>query len=359
MKDIKRKSILVVDDTPENLRLLTGVLAEQGYRVRAVSNGKQALSTIQKEPPDLILLDIMMPDMNGYEVCQQLKSNEQTRDIPVIFISALDEIFDKMTAFSIGGVDYITKPFQVEELLARVNTHLTLRRLQEELQDSNQALQAANESLEEKVQLRTAELAEMNKALKAEIEQRIRQQEEKDRLFNVVSQQSEQLRNLTNLLLETQQQQHQGVVRTLHNRVEQNLALLDASLKHIRQLLTQNQADSQVSSLITDQLNEALETLARAQQQTYQVTDDLDRASSDSQSLRANPLLNLSTREREVLQLLVAGKSTTEIADILIITKTTVSTYRQRIMQKLDIYDMPGLVKFAIQHNLTSLQLSD
>ena len=352
-------NILVVDDTPENLRLLAGILTEQAYKVRLALSGVHALTTVQKELPDLILLDIMMPDMDGYEVCRYLKADEKTSDIPVIFISALDEIFDKITAFSTGGVDYITKPFQVEEVLARVKTHLTLRQLQQELHQKNQALQAANESLEEKVRARTAELAEANKILTAEIERRIRHQAEKGRLFNVVSQQSEQLRNLTNLLLETQQQQHQGVARTLHDRVEQNLVLLDASLKHIQQLLTQRQDDSQADSLIMSHLSDALETLTRAQQQTHQVTNDLDRATFDNQALRETPLLNLSTREREVLQLVIVGKSTTEIADILIITKTTVSTYRQRIMQKLDIHDLPALIKFAIQHNLTSLQSTD
>jgi Response regulator containing a CheY-like receiver domain and a GGDEF domain len=107
--------ILVVDDVPENLQLLSTILTEQGYEVRRVINGKLALSVAHSDPPDLILLDIMMPDLNGYEVCQQLKASETTREIPVIFLSALNDVLDKVKAFSVGGADYITKPVQAQE----------------------------------------------------------------------------------------------------------------------------------------------------------------------------------------------------------------------------------------------------
>jgi len=140
--DVSNSNILVVDDTPANLRLLMGILRDAGYKVRPANNGRRALSTIEKELPDLILLDIMMPDMNGYEVCEHLKANEYTRDIPVIFISALNETFDKVKAFSVGGVDYITKPFQAEEILARVETHLKLHELQRQLKAENLRMSA-------------------------------------------------------------------------------------------------------------------------------------------------------------------------------------------------------------------------
>ena len=140
--DVSTANILVVDDTPANLRLLMGILREVGYKVRPANNGQRAFSTIEKESPDLILLDIMMPDMDGYEVCEHLKANEQTREIPVIFISALNETFDKVKAFSVGGVDYITKPFQAEEVLARVETHLKLHELQRQLQQENLRMRA-------------------------------------------------------------------------------------------------------------------------------------------------------------------------------------------------------------------------
>ncbi|WP_293128228.1 response regulator [Microcoleus sp. bin38.metabat.b11b12b14.051] len=142
-----RANILVVDDTPENLRLLAGILSEKGYQVRPVPNGKLALSAAQKMPPDLVLLDIMMPEMDGYQVCQQLKDYEATKDIPVIFISAINDVMDKVKAFGVGGVDFITKPFQVEEVLARIETHLKICSLQQSLQEKNQDLATAIQQL--------------------------------------------------------------------------------------------------------------------------------------------------------------------------------------------------------------------
>jgi len=148
MDETRKQSILIVDDTPENLHLLAGILSDQGYRVRSAANGARALATVQKEAPDLILLDIMMPAVDGFEVCRQLKSNEQTQDIPVVFISALDEVFDKMTAFSVGGVDYITKPFQIQELVARVRTHLSLEEMRKTLKKKNAQLEEQNRELD-------------------------------------------------------------------------------------------------------------------------------------------------------------------------------------------------------------------
>ena len=133
-------NILIVDDTPDNLRLLSTMLSEQGYKVRSALNGEMALMGANVVPPDLILLDINMPKMNGYEVCCALKASDVTRQIPVIFISALGEVWDKVKAFSVGGVDYITKPFQLEEVLARIETHLTIRNLQMQLQEQNNRL---------------------------------------------------------------------------------------------------------------------------------------------------------------------------------------------------------------------------
>ena len=133
----RKADILVIDDTRDNLRLLSKLLIDNGFYVRPVTEGKKALSAIQDQLPDLILLDIMMPDMDGYEVCRRLQADERTRDVPVIFISALNETFDKIKAFSVGGRDYIPKPFHEEEVLARVKAHLSLyftqRRLEAEI----------------------------------------------------------------------------------------------------------------------------------------------------------------------------------------------------------------------------------
>lgn len=126
--------ILIVDDTPANLTLLAGMLRENGYKVRPVPSGALALSAVQSKPPDLILLDVTMPNMDGYEVCHRLKSDVRFKDIPVIFISALTETMDKVKAFGCGGLDYVTKPFQFEEVEARVKTHLKLRNHQVNLE---------------------------------------------------------------------------------------------------------------------------------------------------------------------------------------------------------------------------------
>jgi len=130
--------ILIVDDTIENLQLLSNILKEAGYKVRPATSGKLALKAVETKQPDLILLDIKMPEMDGYEVCSILKGNAETKDIPVLFISALDDINDKLKAFQVGGLDYITKPFQFEEVKARVSTHLQLKSYQNEMEEKIQ-----------------------------------------------------------------------------------------------------------------------------------------------------------------------------------------------------------------------------
>ena len=129
-----RDQIMAVDDQPENLKLLEDMLRQRGYMVRSFPRGRLALAAASQHPPDLILLDINMPEMNGYEVCERLKRDEKLAGIPVIFLSALDETEDKVRAFRSGGVDYISKPFQVDEVQARVETHLRLHHLHRALQ---------------------------------------------------------------------------------------------------------------------------------------------------------------------------------------------------------------------------------
>ncbi|MDM8558198.1 response regulator [Candidatus Parabeggiatoa sp. HSG14] len=167
--DVSKANLLVVDDIPANLRLLTEMLTKHNYTVRPVSEGFRALTAIRTKLPDLILLDIMMPNMNGYEVCKQLKADTRTRDIPIIFLSALNEVLDKVEAFSVGGVDFISKPFQVEEVLARVETHLTLRRLQKRLQTQNDQLQheiAERQQVEKALRQKNEKLANTLQQLK-------------------------------------------------------------------------------------------------------------------------------------------------------------------------------------------------
>lgn len=140
-KSEDRASILVVDDLPDNLRILAAILREEGYKVRKAVNGEMALETIRSQSPDLILLDIKMPQMDGYAVCSNLKAAAETRNIPVIFLSALNDIADKVKGFAVGGADYIIKPFQAEEVLVRIEHQLTIRRQQQQLNVQNQQLQ--------------------------------------------------------------------------------------------------------------------------------------------------------------------------------------------------------------------------
>ena len=141
-------TILIVDDKLENIEILIRVLERVGFELLVARNGHEVFEVLQHASPNIILLDVMMPDINGFEVCRRLKADERTRDIPVIFLSALIEHVDKLRGFELGAVDYITKPFQHEEVLARVKTHLTIRDLQKRLQDANQSLQQRTDELE-------------------------------------------------------------------------------------------------------------------------------------------------------------------------------------------------------------------
>lgn len=145
----ERGSILVVDDNPDNLRVVSTILNDCGFTVRVATNGRRAVKGAEAMPPDLVLMDIHMPEMDGYEACKHMKQTPALSDIPVIFLSALTESFNKVHAFEIGGVDYIQKPFQVEEVVARVTTHIRLHRLQQELQERNDRLEQSYKKLQQ------------------------------------------------------------------------------------------------------------------------------------------------------------------------------------------------------------------
>ena len=194
-------TILIVDDQRENLRLLESILSSWNYHVRAALNGPLAISSVQNSLPDLILLDIRMPGMSGYEVCERLKADERTRDIPVIFISALIEVADKIKGFSVGGIDYITKPLQKDDVLARVKIHLTLRQLHKQMEvqnlalqeevrqreDAENSLQKAHDELEQRIMERTRDLLRVNEQLEREVEERAKAERQLQDAFSEIT----------------------------------------------------------------------------------------------------------------------------------------------------------------------------
>ncbi|MBF2027639.1 MAG: response regulator [Oscillatoriales cyanobacterium C42_A2020_001] len=147
--DSFKRDILLVDDTPDNLRLLSAMLTKRGFEVRKAIDGQSAIASAQADAPDLILLDVKMPEMEGYEVCQRLKAEPSTQDVPVIFISALDDVMDKVKAFAASGADYITKPFREAEVMARIENQLNIQKLQRQLLQQNDELVRSNRELEQ------------------------------------------------------------------------------------------------------------------------------------------------------------------------------------------------------------------
>jgi len=184
--------ILAVDDTPVNLHLLKTLLSVQGYTVQSAPNGKYALQYLRDQScdlPDLILLDIRMPEPDGYKVCRELKNEERTRDIPIIFISAINDTLDKVKAFSLGAVDYITKPFQPDEVISRIRTHLSLRRMHEDLRKKNLELEKE-----------IAQRKEVEQALHRQSQELRKSLEERDHLISELQNALAQIKTLSGLL---------------------------------------------------------------------------------------------------------------------------------------------------------------
>ena len=164
MKQERKNIILIVDDNPTNLGALFKFLSDSGFKVLVAVDGESAIEQIEYVRPDLILLDVMMPGIDGFETCRRLKANNKMQDIPVIFLTALSDTVDKVKGFSIGGVDYITKPINQEEVMSRIKTHLTISSLQDRLQQKNQELFSLNQNLEKLVEQKTQQLIEQEKS---------------------------------------------------------------------------------------------------------------------------------------------------------------------------------------------------
>jgi DNA-binding response OmpR family regulator/DNA-binding CsgD family transcriptional regulator len=327
-------SILIIDDVPENLRLLTMILRQRGYQVHPVRESVQALEIAYSNPPDIILLDIKMPQLDGFQVCERFKADARTQDIPIIFISAIEDSAAKVRALTSGGVDYITKPIQAEEVLARVETHLALRDLRLHL--------------EAQVARRTTELSEANTALRREVRRRQRHEAEKSKLLDVVRHQSEQLRAMTLELLESRQTHIQNLSYVLNDQVLDNFDVLASNLRRVYDCL-QRVVDS------APQCRDVLSYVETSAEIIGQLQDVLAVFETDwhqDQPAFDTSLVTLSTREREVLHLIADGCTTSEIAQVLDLSMGTVYTYRSRIMQKLDIDSSRDLLKYAIAHRV-------
>jgi len=257
----KQANILVIDDESHELTLLTVALTRRGYRVQQADNGPLGLELARSAPPDLILLDIMMPDMDGYQVCRRLKEDAKTGDIPVIVISALERVDDKIEAFSAGAVDYIPKPFVVSEMLARVKTHLALRAAQKQLEEKSEIIEQLNESLEQRVIRRT-------QALQDEIAQH-KQTEA------LLQEQRAQSRLLAARLTEVEEIERRQLARELHDLAGQNLTALSLTLKIAQTQISNSLHNQELSEQLTARLDDASDLIKETTKRIRNVMDNL------------------------------------------------------------------------------------
>ena len=343
MKDV---TLLLVDDNPANLAVLYDHLQTQGYRILIADNGIDAVEQVNRERPDLILLDIRMPGMDGYETCRAIKSNPANNNLPIMFLSALADVDDRLKGFEAGGIDYIAKPLNVLEVSARIQTHVTVSQLQAQLASHNARLEAL-------VASRTKNLEEANASLKIEIARTQEQRREKERLLALLEQQNQQLRRLTEWLLQSRPDAQIDLMQLVRNQ------LLDQWVAQGRDL---DKLQERLSRSIPK--NEGLIGLINSmKQRNHSVELDLRQLVTSKQSsmprvgLATPQPSSLSEREQQILILLCDGYSTTEVSERLSISDVTTRTHRARIMRKLNIPHLPGLVKFAIRHGLTDLDI--
>ncbi len=245
-------TILIVDDTPSNLGMVVKIMEERGYLVSIAQDGEEGLQRAQLVQPDLILLDVMMPGIDGFETCQRLKAQENTRNIPVIFMTALASPEHKVKGFAAGGVDYVTKPLQIDEVMARVDAHIKLHVAQRQLEEKNAQLREYQEELEQKVAERTVELSDANRAL------------EESRA---------QLRRLASRYQESGEEERKYLARELHEELARILAGLQLnlsalSLRHatdspqLREQLQKNMELTDQAIIVTRNISTVLRPVA-------------------------------------------------------------------------------------------------
>lgn len=329
-----KETILLVDDNPTNLTLLFSHLRSLDYYVLVADSGVAAVEQCQRVQPDLILLDVRMPGMNGYETCRAIKAIPETSDIPILFLSALSDLDDRLKGFEAGGVDYITKPLNVHEVTARVRTHLKLAQTQ-------RALSEANKQLAGQVQDRTAELA-------LESQQRRTQEQEKGQLLDLLREQYVQLGTITQQLMSTQPLSYLAISQIVQSHLKSALRTIETQLHSATRTLT---ADGLTEKSYYAQTWQSQQRVRQLQEWL----DHLDVKNNPDIPVQRSTETPLSQREEEILSLLCDGLSSDDIGERLSISPVTVRTYRARIMRKLSVDHLPDLVKYALVHGFTTV----
>ncbi len=320
----KPATILIIDDNITNLKVAMKYLKAYSFNILTARDGIAGIERALLTQPELVLLDVQLPGIDGFETCRRLKANPATAHIPVIFMTVLSEAADKVRGLEAGAVDYITKPIDETELLARVNTQLRLHALQAQLQQVNAQL--------------AARIQEHAAALEAEAARRLSDQAEKDALLQVFRQQNEQFSQLAQLVRDTQDPEAGYIAAD-----EQIISLLTTQLTRAHHLLITQASQPQLIDVAAQIITAALATTERLREQVAQGSAKLE--AFNQRSVRHTQLQKLSEREYEVFQLLIQGKSNAEIVEALVLAKTTVSTYQRRIMEKLNVSDVAELVE--------------
>lgn len=331
--------ILVVDDDAEDLHLLATRLRRANYIVIECQSGEDAIALTLQAQPDLILLDVLMPGLDGFTTCQRIKAIPHSAEIPIIFLTSLMHTTDKVRGFEVGGVDFIVKPPQFPEVLARIENHLALRRSRLELRELNQ-------QLEEVMQKRTVELH--NESL-----WRRQYEQEVDKLLEVVLHQGKQLATLMQFCMDRRSDGQPDFTQTF---TELSLNYFNLIRTHLRfvELHVGSLSSHSVAPLISEHLAAATQLLDTVDAQIQQATTPLPHLASHRHDDHG-VLAKLSAREYEILRLVADGRANADIAELLCLAEPTVRVYRSRIMGKLQLDDAAALIKFAIKHKLTTV----
>lgn len=343
-----QKTVLIVDDIPASMSTLADALGQASFRVLVAEGGQRALRLLQHSAqqaylPDIILLDVNMPELDGFETCRQIKAIPDVKHIPVLFVTAHTESVNKVRGFDVGGADYITKPFDLAEVQARINTHVTISHLQ-------QQLQAKNNSLDQELEARRLQLEReiISREHADSVLWTLR--EERNRLLELNLDQNDQLGEITRALIAVQSDERKAVVRLLSEQVQDRLSLIHHHIGAVQSNIEiwNYQQEIKFSTDAMDDLTMSKEILFEVINQVAQLRSDLDQETN--LIAKDDPVLLLSAREREVFNLIATGKSNADIAAVLHVAPTTVRTHRSRIMQKLDVESAYELMLVSHRH---------